>query len=60
LALLAVRLLFVSFPSRIATVLAATAGDALVTASPALAGEVVDVESDAPVLVVEGPLVDLG
>ncbi|MDX8053925.1 hypothetical protein SK571_31535 [Lentzea sp. BCCO 10_0798] len=49
-----------SFPSRIATVLAATAGDALVTASPALAGEVVDVESGAPVLVAEGPLVDLG
>ncbi|SMC89858.1 hypothetical protein [Lentzea albidocapillata] len=48
-----------SFPSRIATVLAATAGAALVTALPALADELVDVEFDAPVLVVEGPLVDL-
>ena len=52
-------LLSVSFSSRIATVLAATAGAALVTASPALADDLVDVEFDAPVLVVEGPLVDL-
>ncbi|MFJ5990321.1 hypothetical protein [Lentzea sp. NPDC092896] len=48
-----------SISSRIATVLAATAGVALVTASPALADELVDVEFDGPVLVVGGPLVDL-
>ncbi|WP_176929922.1 hypothetical protein [Lentzea albidocapillata] len=48
-----------SLTSRIATTLAATAGAVLVTASPALADELVDVEFDAPVLVVEGPLVDL-
>lgn len=52
-------LLSVSFSSRIVAVLAATAGVALVTASPALADDLVDVEFDAPVLVVEGPLVDL-
>jgi len=52
-------LLFVSVSSRIATVLATTAGIALVSASPVLADELVDVEFDAPVLVVGGPLVDL-
>ncbi|MFD4640042.1 hypothetical protein ACFWN2_22200 [Lentzea sp. NPDC058436] len=48
-----------SLSSRIATVLATTAGIALVSASPALAGELVEVEFDEPVVVVEGPLVDL-
>ncbi|MFD4671446.1 hypothetical protein ACFWNN_17045 [Lentzea sp. NPDC058450] len=47
-----------SLSSRIATVLAATAGVALVTATPALADELVDVEVDAPPVVVEGPLVE--
>ena len=47
-----------SLSSRIATVLAATAGVALVTASPVLADELVDVEVDAPLVVVDGPLVE--
>ncbi|WP_394617920.1 hypothetical protein JNUCC0626_02125 [Lentzea sp. JNUCC 0626] len=47
-----------SLSSRIATVLAATAGVALMTASPVLADELVDVEVDAPLVVVDGPLVE--
>ncbi|WP_285631320.1 hypothetical protein [Lentzea sp. NBRC 102530] len=46
-----------SISARIATVLAAAAGVALVTASPVLADELVDVEVDAPLVVLEGPLV---
>ncbi|MGI5507044.1 hypothetical protein [Lentzea sp. CA-135723] len=49
-----------SLSSRIATVLAATAGVALVTASPVLADELVDVEVDAPLVVVDGPLAEFG
>ncbi|MGW6446372.1 hypothetical protein [Lentzea sp. NPDC055074] len=48
-----------SISSRIATTLATAAGIALVTASPVLADELVDVEVDGPLVVVEGPLTEL-
>ncbi|MDX3661141.1 hypothetical protein PV646_27885 [Streptomyces sp. ID05-26A] len=48
-----------SISSRIAIALAMAAGTALVTASPVLADELVDVEFDGPLVVVEGPLADL-
>lgn len=47
-----------SLSSRIATAAAAAVGIALVTASPALADDLVDVELEGPLVVVEGPLAE--